>query len=369
MSDRHRFFACDHRTGTVLDELPLVGTITDRLKAPSTLAASIPLRHPKATAALLDTETVDIVATRDDIVVFAGPLLDVNLSDGADRLSLTCEDRWALVRRRLVRSRLGMTNATGATGTDVVFTGVDQFDIVADLIAHMQAISGGDLDITVTWAAPSGQTRDRTWTATDPLWVGELVENLANVDGGFDWRLEVTGPPGAVTYALRLDPFRGVDQTDVVLEWRPDDLGHLGGRQVLGVTWGESSRRRVQRAVAFGDGVTGTAEDATMLGVAALVEGASTHLSVTEQATIDAHAARALQLDKRKTTVVGFRLNPDAAPKWGTVDLGDRVTVDVADGRAQAAGLWRITGRTLTMPADGAATSTLELAPYGRFVS
>lgn len=364
--DLHRYFAVHAISGQVLAELPLGSiSVTDRLGAPSSMAASIASRH--RVASILNTETIELVATRAGQILFAGPLLDINLSEGAERLSLQCEDRWNLVRRRMIRSRQGMTYATGATAGTITFTAVDQFRIVADLIAHMQSISGGDLGITVAYDALSGTVRDRTYLDVDAKFVGAAIEELSNVEGGFDWVLESSGTESAVVRTLRLSPLRGRD-TSIALDWTPDGQGQFGGKSVLGFSLAESSRSRTQRAYATGNLVAAAAEDPNLLGQLPLVESTRAWSDVAVQATIAAHAARELALNKRAAKVLTFTLNPNAEPLWGTLILGDRLRARVDDGWAQIDDVRRVTARTYSVAENGEATYRLELAAYSRFV-
>lgn len=366
MTDRHRYYTADLLTGTIREELPLQQvTVTDRLKAPSTLQASIPFRHPKATRANLNTETTMLIATRDDVVQFAGPLLDIQLSENAELLSLQCEDMWNFVRRRRLRSRQGMTYATGANSTMIRFTGVDQFRIVEDLIDHMQSISGGDLGITVAYDALSGVARDRTYYVGDRKMIGEAVEELSNVQNGFDWALEVGGTVDNLTHTLRLHhPMRGRN-TGFVLSWD-------GGTTMLGMSVHESSRQRAQAFFAVGAGegerqITSSVQDPNLLGVLPLVEASGSWIDVSVQATLNAHANRELQLNKRASILPSFTLNPDAEPRWGTYLVGDTVRVVVDDGWVQIDGFYRIVGRSLAVDEDGVETSKVELAELVRF--
>lgn len=365
MTSDWRFFAADLMSGVVREEIPLQQvTVTDRLKAPSTLQASIPFRHPKATRANLSTEVSMLIATRDDVVQFAGPLLDIQLSENAELLSLQCEDMWSFVRTETVQSRQGMSYATGGVGTEVRFTGVDQFRIVDDLIDHLKAVSGGFFDnLMVAYDALSGVTRDRTYERDDK--VGERIEELANVQNGFDWALEVGGTVDNLTHTLRLHyPMRGRN-TGYVLSWD-------GGTTMLGMSVHESSRQRAQRVVALGAGEGAkqtrfVAQDPNLIGVLPPRTMVETFPDVSEQATIEGHARRLLGLNKRASVVPSFTLNPDVEPRWGTYITGDTVRVVVNDGWVQIDGVYRVIARSITVDEDGQETSKVELAELGRF--
>lgn len=391
-------------TGAIRDELPLGNiTITDRFKAPGAWAASLPMRHPKATATNLDVENTLIVFERDGVLVGGGPLLDVQLSVGADSLALAGEGMWNLVRRRLLRSAQGMTYGTfgAATNGQVTFTADDQFRIVEDLIDHMQSISGGDLGIVVERTPTlSGVTRDRSYDLDSSI--GDLIERLADVDDGFDWWCGPTGDIDSLAWTLELTyPRRGRDTgcrfdlnvaTDgpwpvlATAAGRPLFLGTgdlvAVGAQQAGTTGGssnivryglaESSRRQAIRVVAAGAGEGATqprraAEDPNLLGVLPLTETAGSWLDVTVAATLQTHADRRLGIDRRASKVPSLVVDPDAEPRLGAYIVGDTVRCRIDDGWSQVDGTFRIIGRTIAVTVDGLEEVTIDLAELGRF--
>ncbi len=369
MSDRHRFFVADVMTGQVRDEISLrTATYTDRLKSPSTLDASISMRDAAATRANLNTETTMLIEVRDGLVVFAGPLISVQKQRDSPTLSLYAYDLWGYVRRRRIRSRQGMTHATGAVPSQIRFSAVDQFHVVEDIIGHIQSISGGDLGITVAYSALSGRTRDRTYLETDRKYAGAAIEELSDVQDGFDWALEVSGSVddlGSITHTLRLTyPMRG-RTTRLVLSWN-------GGTNMLGLAYVESSRDRAQSYFGVGAGdndaqLTSLRQDPSLLGVLPLLEADDQWPDVSVQSTLDAHVERRLGLNRRAARTPILDLDPDAEPRWGEYLVGDIVTAELDDGWVQHSGPCRITARSLTVGQDGSATSSVELAELGRF--
>ncbi|WP_053913654.1 hypothetical protein [Streptomyces sp. TP-A0875] len=65
---------------------------------------------------------------------------------------------------------------------------VDQFDIVRGLLDYVQSTPGGDLGITYD-PHVSGVLRDRTYSRYDLPYIGDLIDNLAAVENGFEWRI------------------------------------------------------------------------------------------------------------------------------------------------------------------------------------
>lgn len=406
-----RFYVLDAVTGTVRDELPFGSvTVTDRLNAPGAFTATIANRHPKATPANLDTATTLVVFERDGVLVGGGVLLDANLAPGASEVALGGEGLFNLLRRRLLRGTAGMSHADpfgAASDQRIQFTGVDQFRIVADLVAHAQAQTGGDLGIVVTGTPTlSGVTRDRTDYEVDDS-VGALIEQLAAVDNGFDWWLGPTGTIDDLVWRLELDyPRRGRttgyrfdvdsptpatsttlaaetgddllldDGTPIRLDTSSvaDPTRSSGSANVLG--WGlvESSRDLTTRFVATGAGegsakVRRAASDPNLIDVYPLVEARGAWSTVSRPGTLTDHARRRLALDSRPARVPQLVVRADAEPALGAYIVGDTVDVAIDDGWAQIDGPHRIIGRTINVDAAGAETVTLELAELGRFTT
>jgi hypothetical protein len=125
-------------------------------------------------------------------------------SEDAIQVAVTGLAYKAMLQRRILYSDATLT-----------YTGVDQAEIAWALIAYTQGKLGGDLGISKAWAgtSPTGQLRDRTYEVGDS--VGQRIQELSEVIGGFDWDVTPTSASG-----LQLDvwwPQRGVDR-GVVLE-------------------------------------------------------------------------------------------------------------------------------------------------------
>lgn len=360
--------------GAVRAEVPLASsTVTHRLNAPGSFTGTISCRHPAATAANLDTENTLLVATRDDVVMFAGPLLGADLELDSDNIALRCDGAWNLVRRRSLRSAAGMTYGTAVNG-EVTFAGVEQFDIVADLFAHMQSISGGDLGITVAAAGPSGVSRDRTYEADKGKKVGDLVEQLAAVSDGFDWQLEAGGTVDDLELTLRLSyPLRGRD-TGFRFDYNDsaDDLAG-GSSNVLGAGMADMSDELVTRFSAIGEGEGSTqlaahVADPGKVGVLPLLEGSNAWPDVSDPDTLDGHARGELAVNGRASRIPQLRLNPNAYPRLGSYIVGDIVGATIRRGYfVDVDGKYRLLAFTVGRDVDGTESVDVELAELGRF--
>ncbi|WP_282204552.1 hypothetical protein [Kitasatospora fiedleri] len=87
---------------------------------------------------------------------------------------------------------------------DKTYAATDQLDIARDLLAWDAAQPGGSLGLEVD-AATSGMLRDRTYSRYDLPYIGTLLDQLAAVDGGFEWRIQCYADTGGTRHrAVRL---------------------------------------------------------------------------------------------------------------------------------------------------------------------
>jgi hypothetical protein len=146
---------------------------TFRLNEPSTVEWSMPGMDPGAP--LVDELSTDVEAWRNGVRLMRARVGassdDINADDCT--VGFSALDYRALLNRRILWA-------------DTTYTGIDQAAIAWDLIADSQALTAGNLAITDATTA-TGITRDRTYEAGKNL--GEAIQQLSEVDGGFDWEI------------------------------------------------------------------------------------------------------------------------------------------------------------------------------------
>ncbi|MEU7186438.1 hypothetical protein [Streptomyces sp. NPDC045369] len=67
----------------------------------------------------------------------------------------------------------------------------DQFDIARDLATYAGRQDGGDIGIRIDYTKTSGVLRDRTYSRYDSIRLREALDQLASVENGFEWRVQV----------------------------------------------------------------------------------------------------------------------------------------------------------------------------------
>lgn len=316
-----------------------------RLNIPGATGPSTP---SSSDLGLIDNQTVAVARTRvwferDGVLLFAGILWTSKADIAANSLELAGEGIGSYWHRRTI-------NAT------TTFAAVEQLDIARQLIDTAQAAAHGDIGVD-TGSGASGVQRDRTWLHYERKTVGEAVEQLAAVDGGFDWAYQTAWSGGAPTVALYTSfPAEGR---------RTEHVWEVGTNCAL-LTYSEdgTSVANVVHARGAGDGDDAlllTAQNAALQGPYPILEAVIAHNDVRETATLAAHARRRLTRGAGPLRHVTLDTYPDTVPTLGSYIVGDQVTVRADHGWVQLDDWMRIVDMTVSVE-GGAETIRLALA-------
>lgn len=342
----------DAATRTVQGEL-LADSITwtEALNSPGSLTASVPLRQerPGATRVVTDQQ-VDpgrtlLAVERDGVVLWAGWLWDVSADVRASQLRLTASGPMSVLRRRHVL-------------VDKTFTQVDQITIARTLIDDAQAVYsnsqvgisiGSDIGIdTTTDTTTSGVLRDRTYYAAERHVVADVLENLAAVDGGFDFRFEPTRNTSLGWIFRPSYPAEGRKTAHVfelgvnvdLLDVRRD--GSALANTVFGVGAGERDEQL---------SVVGV--DTSALETYPHLEAVVAHPDVRTTDTLVDHVNRRLSRGRQPVTTVRMAVRPDAVPALGSYLVGDQVRVRGSFGWLDLDATFRLTAISVTVSGGG----------------
>lgn len=326
----YRFLGADLRTGAILGELPLSGVRYGRvLNGAGRASGSMSLAHRTTTGTRLSPAYLAATAPgrtglwveRDGVLMWGGVIWARDYNDG--RLTIEAAELWSYFHRR----RLGTTKTYSAT---------DQLDIVRDLIDYAQSQPGGDIRIDVV-TTDSGVVRDRTYYGYERQVIGTLVEQLAAVNDGFDFSIDVAWTPGGELGAtLNFGyPQRGRRATVTGIVFEP-------GRNIGSYRWPEDASRQANVIVGVGAGegdamlgVTVEAGSVLDIGYPRLTDVIS-HKDVRVLSTLTGHANAALSA--RRFPIVNptmIDVQVDSDPPLGSWIMGDecRFRVDVDDER------------------------------------
>lgn len=333
----YRHLVADLLTGTLREEIPF-STVkySHVLNRPGGFAATLPLRHPKATRANLDPGRTAVYVERDGVIVWGGILWTAKASVEGATVEVGGEGFWSYFRRRLVR-------------TTKAYAAADQCFIARDLVAYAQAQAGGDLGVVVG-TETSGVLRDRTYWHYERKNVGEAVEQLAAVQGGFDFNVDVAWVGGVVTKTLQVQYPRRGRATATVFEL---------GSNIEGLDQEIDATRQANVLDGLGAGegssmLIATVSDLSVVPPYPLLEDVVTYKDTSVATTLQLSAlgelvARSTPVERLPTLLA--HAGPDTV--IGSFITGDTVTVRGTAGYLSVDQQMRITNYEVTVDQNG----------------
>jgi len=285
----YRLLLCDLRSDQLLDALPVQGvSLDDYIGKTGRLTGTVPIPNralaERARRALVPGRT-GLWVERGREIWWGGILWTLNLASD-DRGFLGAQLQaggWeSYLYRRLLFDTLTATQ-------------VDQFDIVRELVDYVQITPGGDIGITYDDAV-SGVARDRTFLRYDHASVGDLLDQLAATERGFEWRIaSYRDGDGRRVKRLQLGhPVIRTGAAEIVLDhpgpvlsysWPTDATLKANGWQTRG-----ASVNTNQAADSYPLTSPVLVDDADIEAGWPRLDGSSDYTTVEQQDTLDAHA-------------------------------------------------------------------------------
>lgn len=325
---------------------------TAKLTEPSELSFGLDGRHAQAAAIdELATDvhllwTSDAGATQILDRCRVGSTQDAFTEDD-HKVAVTCLDyKGVLARRRLY------------TGDTLTYAATDQAEIAWGLISSMQGNTGGQLGIAKGWTGttPTGVPRDREYEVGDS--VGERVQELSEVLGGFDWDILPTSASG-----LELDvwyPQRGVDR-GVVLEY--GGMVASGNREVNPADYANALRYTGWAGDDITPGPTAVESEAPDL--ASMPQGRWDAVfgdeGLINQESLDERAAWQLDQSQVIRPVYTVRLKRGAWDGPDHIWLGDPVRLVIRSGRLDVDTTLRVYEVEIDLDGNGGENVSLAL--------
>lgn len=313
-------FTTDLRTNNVLADISMSQVrFTDVLNEPGDLSGAffngdsdIPMEllrsatRPARTALWVDF---------DGELAWGGIIWKRKYDRATGKVSLECSDFLSFfARARIAES--------------IRFEQVDQFEIVRSLIREYQNRPGGNIGIDLG-SGGSGVLRDRTYEGTEKKQILEAIQQLGNVNDGFDFAIKARyrpdGTPGKYLHLSHPTSGRTRQNTDLVLDF-PGNVSDY--------TLPEEGDRMITTVYARGEGsgtaapsVTVTNNNLILAGYPRL-EDEIAFSSVSELATLDGHARSTLagysapvSLPVFKIPAGGVMRHVDGVPVHATEDI------------------------------------------------
>lgn len=330
---------------------------------PARLTFSLDGRSPAA--ALISELASDVLAWRwddrtgQDRLLFRGVVAQTEdqLSEQAYTLTVTCHDYLAVLARRLV------TSTWAATATD-------QDNLVAGLLARASGSAasssgtsfapGSNLPLIAVRVDPAGNNRGLSGAARDRTYypsqnIGQALDDLAKVQGGFDYDVQPLSSGGIDPLRI-FYPYQGITRTDPALVY---------GSTVAAVTrtvnsgdyanytraLGNNGSSDPTAAQLYGEAWNADANNVTVtpVGLWANDENAA---DVTVQSTLTDKAAGDLALSGLLTPTYTLSLRAGVYG-WGYPNMGDVVPLIIAAGRLNVNTTIRVLGITYDIGDDG----------------
>ncbi|MGW1489774.1 hypothetical protein [Streptomyces sp. NPDC002402] len=355
MAPVYRVVLCDLRTDQVLDVLPITDVaLDDYIGKIGSATATIPLPNRAVAArarAAVEPGRTALWVERGSEIWWGGVLWTANLaSDGRGFLGLQVQaGGWAsyLDHRAVLHTQEA--------------TAVDQYDIVRGLIDYSASLPGGDIGIEYDAEHLSGVTRDRTFRRYDVPRIREAIDQLASVEGGFEWRVASFRDPSSGRRIKQLQlgtPVIRTGASEVVLD-------HPGPIMSYGWPVDATVQANTWQSRGASDNKNQTKESLPLMSELLVdyeqltagwprLDGTSDYSTVTEQATLDAHARADLAAALRPQTIPEITVALDRTPLSPAL-LGATIRVRIRDGW-WAEGLdrrYRVVGLAVSPPLRG----------------
>jgi hypothetical protein len=346
-------------SGQVLGELPVSKFgFTESLNEPGTFSASLPLetalggrlagsvgRPELSPNDFAPDGRTTVVVERGGIPVWAGLIWGMSADFGSGRLDVTGAGLLSYFGRRLI------TDNTS-------FTGEEQTSIAWSLLGAAQSV-GGSMGLT-DGSTATGVTRDRTYLGSDAMPVLKAVQNLAAVNNGFDFRVDLSWSGGALVREFVTSYPQSGRSTATVL----DVASNLADVSV------KMDGSKVN-TVAYADGAPGSSRqvvtNVALESAIPRLETIGSFASVQEDATLLGHAETISQRGSETVKVVKATLGRGTDPQIGGFVVGDNVALRGVLGWLDLAGQYRIGSYSVSVDEQGGEKVSLALASEGAY--
>lgn len=354
------YYAFDAVSRTLRDELPLSSyEWTDTLNRPGSMAARLSRTHAKATRANLEPGATILYVDRGGLLLFGGIIWAAQSGSRDPLVRLGGQGLFSYYRdgRRFIRSRTGMTYATGTPPIEITFTAIDAFRVVKDLIDHAATFAGTIGFDAVRFHGPgaagiSGLAKTRTYWAYELKGIGQAIEELASQSPGFDFSTSVAWDPATSRPLHYLDlfyPRRGVASGGPTF---------IAGKNIELLDWTRNAAAMGNVVTATGAGqadamLTSESADLALIGAYPRLEKVTSYRDESLQANLDAHATADLSAAKAPIETVRARVTETVDSLLTAFDAGDTATFQADDGFLNIDADYRITTKKVSVDANG----------------
>jgi hypothetical protein len=325
----YRYPAYDLRTLTFLGHLPLSDvSYSQMLNGAGEFSASMSLNVQRQTApGVYSNKAAELIANtitartlvcveRNNQLIDGYILWTRNYSSDKPALELGGKSIWSYFEHRMVRSSVN-------PGT--FFTSTDQMLIARTLVNNAQAVTGGNVNITVG-TETCGVNIDRTYWNYEFKPVAEAVQEIANSTNGFDFFVQAAYVSGVPTFTLQLSyPKRGREATTngIIFE---------AGKNLIAYGYPEDSATQANLiyVIGAGDGfdqLSATGRDTSVIDAGwPLLESQRSYKDEKVIVNLNNLATKAVADKAQPVTIPTFTVLGNTEPVFGSWLLGDSAT-------------------------------------------
>lgn len=276
--------------------------------------------------------TRQVIYVERDGVLLGGYIIWTRGYDSTSHvLSIGGLELWSIFRSSGDSGRLITDNYNVDLATMSADAAVDQLLVVQDLINYTQAKPGGDLGIVVG-TETSGVIRDPFWFGDEFKPIGEAIEQLSELEDGFDFAIDVR-------YDSNLEPEKLLTLSYPRRGRTAPNTGHVFEYpgNVLAYTWPEDGTKSVNQGWTLGEGDPGV----MLIGSHArpdrldagypLLEAAYPYKDEWEQGRLNEHARADVDAYAEPLVTPELVVRADADPVIGSYITGDEARVRITD--------------------------------------
>lgn len=333
-------------SGDILGELPVRDfSVSEALNAPGAFSLTLPLEHSSVSASDIVPAATGVYFERDGVILWGGILWTTRADVAANTMEMAGEGFLSYFRRRFIASTL-------------TYSATYQENIAKGLIDHAQTVAGGDIGVQ-TASVSSGKQRDRTYLASERKNIGEAIEQLANVDDGFDFAFTTSWSGGSIVTNFETTYPDNGRSTNYVFEMGSNVL-------FMEVTKDGTTMSTVSEAIGAGigdDALIATKTKPTLHATYPRLEVVQSFSDVRIFTTLQDHAQQRLNRGSRPMEIIRLQVYPDTYPGVGVFSVGDLVKVRGSHGLVSVNGTYRIMAYSLSVPTSGAELVEVHLVP------
>ena len=286
-----------------------------------------------------------------DRVIEAGPIWARSWDDAAGALTIRAAGLQSVFDHRLVlRNDIEWNAPFAIARASLSWSGLSLGTIQKRLVQTALAHTGGDLPVVLQ--ADEAGPHTRTYPGAEMATVAQRLDELSQVINGPEFAFEprLTADRLGVEWVMRTGTLADPLLHQAGLDWVASATASRGS--IAGLTVTEDASSVATRAFAKGSGtdeasvISRPAARSDLLAAGfPLLESARSYSSVTEQATVDSHAAADLDANDRPWMTWSLSLAADARlgqyrpGDWWQVRVGDHVYLDAGSYRARLASI------------------------------